>query len=500
LHIVTQACQPKRAAINARRHLRNVINIKATTRRAPITLSIFFSLLVIFPLWSTPLAGGASVLAQAQTTDFKELERTVEEELKETKTPGAAVAVINQGRVVFIKGFGVANVETGAAVTPEMLFRLGSTTKMFTGAAALVLAEQGKLKLDAPVGSFAKGLPPRLAQVTPHQLLSNTGGVADFAAPFISHDDSALAVMVRSWKDDVLFAEPGKIYSYSSPGFWLSGYVIEEAGQKAYADMMEELLFRPLGMARTTLRPLVAMTYPLSMGHSVQGENKTAVVIRPAFNNVAQWPAGSIYSSAAELSRFVMALLSGGRLEGKQVLPPSLFAKLSGKYAQMPGAPEVAYGYGLLNFEDRGVRLISHGGFSRGYGSMIQMVPEHNFAVIVVTNRSGETLRRTTEKAKELLLPLKPAEAEKPRKPLPLAPSDVARFSGRYVNATQVWEIYAKNDQLFLKYMDTEYALTKTGEDRLSYGDQLENELVLVTGTAGRADYLFTGLYSAKRN
>ena len=440
------------------------------------------------------------VSAQAQGTDFKELETVIQEELKETKTPGAAVVVISRGRVVFLKGFGVANVETGAPVTPDMLFRLGSTTKMFTGAAALLLAEQGKLKLDAPIGVYAKGLPQRLQQVTLHHLLSNTGGVGDFAAPFVSNDDSALATMVRSWKDDVLFAEPGKIYSYSSPGYWLSGYVIEEAGGKPYANMMEELLFRPLGMTRTTLRPLAAMTYPLSMGHSVAGRNKTAEVVRPAYNNVAQWPAGSIYSSATELSRFATALLSGGRLEDKQVLPPSLFNRLSGRHAPMPGSTEVYYGYGLLNFESRGVRLIMHGGFSRGYGSMIQMVPEHNFAIIVLTNKSGETLRRTTQKAQELVLPLKSQEAEKPARALPLTSSDISRFAGRYANATQVWEIFAKNERLFLKYMDTEYPLTKTGEDRLAFGDSLENELVMVQGSEGRAEYLFTGLYSAKRS
>lgn len=379
-----------------------------------------------------------------------------------------------------------------------MLFRLGSTTKMFTGAASVTLAERGRVKLDAPIGQFVKGIPPKLSRVSLHQLLSHTAGVGDFGAPFVSHDDSALSRMVQSWKDDVLFGEPGRLYSYSSPGYWLAGYVIEATAGKPYADAMEELLFKPLGMTRTTLRPQVAMTYPVALGHSIQSENKPTI-IRPAFNNVAMWPAGSMFSNVNDLSRFVSALFSRGQLDGQQVLPTSALEKLSGEHVSMPGDLRVHYGYGLLNFEVRGVRIVMHGGFSRGYGSMIQMAPEHGFAVIVLTNKSGETLPKTTEKAKELFLPLKPAAAEEPKMASAITPADVARFVGKFVNGPQTWEILAEGGRLVLKYQDSKEALTKTGEFRLSFGPTLENDIAFVSGKGGRAEYIFTGLYSAKR-
>src|ERR1044071_547411 len=430
--------------------------------------------------------------------DFGELEKVILEELKETGTPGAAVAIIKDGRVIFAKGFGVASIETGGAVTPDTLFRLGSTTKMFTGAAMVKLSGQGKIKLNEPIGKYAKGLPTKVSELTPHQLISNTAGVGDFSAPPPLHDDSALAAMVRFWKDYVRFGEAEKIYSYSSPGFWLAGYVIEETGGKPYADMMDELLFKPLGMNRTTFRPLVAMTYPLAVGHAAQEDGKPAV-IRPAYDNVAQWPAGSIFSSANDLSRFVTALLSGGRLGEAQALSPTLFKSLSGQHTLIPGERDAYYGYGLLNFEDRGVRMIMHGGFSRGYGSMIQMAPEHRFAVIVVTNKSGMTLNKTTSKAKELFLPLKPVEAEKPKEKLTLTAADLAAFAGKYVNGPQTWEILAKDNRLFLKDAEAEYALTKTGAQRLSFGDALENDIAFVPGSDGKMEYIFTGLYSGRR-
>jgi CubicO group peptidase (beta-lactamase class C family) len=452
----------------------------------------------ILPPLLTLLLLLSNFAAAQPAADFSELEKIILAELKQTNTPGAAVAVVSGGRVVFAKGFGVASVETGAPVTTEMLFRLGSTTKMFTGAALATMAEQGKLKLNAPIGDVAKGLSPRLSRLTAHQLLSNSAGMADLNAPFISHDDSALATMVRGWKDDVLFAEAGKIYSYASSGFWLAGYVLEEVSGKPYADAMEATLFKPLGMNRTTLRPHTAMTYPLAVGHALQAGKPE--VIRPAFNNVAMWPAGSIFSSVDDLSRFVTAFLASGKLDGKTVLPPSVFTALPGKHIAMPGDPASFYGYGLLNFESRGVRLWMHGGFSRGYGSMIQMAPEHGFAVIVLTNKSGETLNRTTTKVKELFLPLKPAVAEPPKKALPLTAADRTVFAGKYVNGPQIWEILAKDGRLFLREQGAELALSKTGKWQLSWGDALENDLVFVRGADGKAEYIFNGLYSARRS
>jgi CubicO group peptidase (beta-lactamase class C family) len=228
--------------------------------------------------------------------DFSELDKLVPEELKEKNTPGAVITVISGDQVVYQKAFGVANVETNAPMQPEMLFRLGSTTKMFTAAALLTLAEQNKINMNEPIASRVKGLNGRVGQVTPHHLLSNSAGVRDFAAPVISSDDPALGNMVHSWKDDIFFADQGEIYSYSSAGFWLSGFVVEELYGKPYADAMNELLFKPIGMERTTLRPFMAITYPFAIGHAV--ENGKPTILRPLFNNVAMWPAGSMWSNS----------------------------------------------------------------------------------------------------------------------------------------------------------------------------------------------------------
>ncbi len=336
----------------------------------------------------------------APLVDYSELDKLVTAELAEKNTPGAVITIISGDSIVYQKAFGVANVETNTAMQTEMLFRLGSTTKMFTAAALLTLAERDKIKMNEPIGSRVKGLNPKLSQVTPHSLLSNSAGIRDFAAPVISNDDAALGNMVRGWKDDVFFADQGEIYSYSSAGFWLSGFVIEDLYGKPYADAMTELLFTPLGMERTTLRPFMAITYPFATGHAV--ENGKPAILRPMFNNVAMWPAGSIFSNAKDLSRWVIALMNDGKVDGKQLLSTSLINQMVGHHVPVPGETDSFYGYGLTVFKYKGLEFVGHGGFSRGYGSMIQMVPSRKFAVIVLTNKSGETMRKSLNKAMEL--------------------------------------------------------------------------------------------------
>jgi CubicO group peptidase (beta-lactamase class C family) len=430
---------------------------------------------------------------QQPKPDFGELEKVALAELAETNTPGAAVGVVSGDRLVFAKGFGVSNVETGAPVTPDMLFRLGSTTKMFTAAAVATLAEESKLKLDEPIGKYAKGLSPKIAGLTAHQLLSHTAGLKDDAQMYGRHDDEALGDTARALKDDFLFAAPGRIYSYSNPGYWLSGYLIEAVDGQPYADVLDERIFKPLGMQRTTLRPTMAMTWPLAQGHDVSGREKPKV-IRPMADNVGNWPAGSIFSSVNDLSRFVIAFMNGGQIEGKQVLSPPLIKQLSSPQADQPGS-EWKYGYGLAIGKNRGVRMVEHSGGRSGYGSLIRMAPDHRFAVIILVNRSGGSLNKTAEKAMELMLPLEARVESKPT-PVPMTEAEMARYIGVYGDQPNRIEIAIKDGKLFLKAMGREAQVSKLGESQFSVtlpGASQAVEFTLVPGADGKTEFLFLG-------
>jgi CubicO group peptidase (beta-lactamase class C family) len=433
--------------------------------------------------------------AQQATPDFAELEKVVSDELKATNTPGAAIGIVRGDRLVYAKGFGTSNVESGAPVTPDMLFRLGSTTKMFTAAALVQLAEAGKLKLDEPIGKYTKGLSPKIAQLTSHQLLSHTGGLRDDAVMFGQHDDAALAETVRGLKDDFLFTEPGRIFSYSNAGYWLAGFVVEQVSGKPYADQLSEALFKPLGMQSTTLRPTMAMTWPLSQGH----EGTPPKVIRPAADNAGNWPAGSIFSSVNDLSRWVIALLNGGKLDGQQVLSPSLIALLSAPHAATPGS-QSHYGYGLTSVTQRGVRLLQHGGSRSGYGSAITLAPEQRVGLVILANRTGASLPKTAEKALELLLPFTP-KASETRQSIAMSEAEMQRCVGVFAQGSNIVELLLVEGKLFAKRGNQQFPVNKVGEARFTAGplDRPTVSFALVFGADGKAEYFHAGGRSLRR-
>jgi CubicO group peptidase (beta-lactamase class C family) len=460
-----------------------------------LRLSVFTLLAII--LASVP----ASLAIQEQQPDFGQLERTVLDELKQTNTPGATLAIVSGDRVIYTKAFGISNVETGAPMTPDMLFRIGSTTKMFTAAALVTLAEQGKLRLDEPIGKHVEGLNPKIGSLTAHQLLTHTAGIIDEAPMYGDHDDSAMGRTIRSWREDQLFTEPGKIISYSNPGYWLAGFVVESISRKPFADQLSESIFKPLGMTSTTFRPTVAMTYPLAQGHNAVGQ-AAPTVARPFADNAASWPAGSMFTNVLDLSRFIIAFMNGGKLEGKQVLAPQVIAKLSTPQVSIPSDPNARYGYGLMISNYRGVRIVEHGGSRSGYGSVIKMAPDQRFAVIVLGNRTGVALNKTAEKAMELMLPLKPKEQERSKQELPITASEMASYIGKYGQRDVIFEIFLKDGKLFLKQGPSELTIRRIGENRFAASAPQDTgalEFALVPGADGKAQYFQGGLRSAKR-
>src|SRR5688572_3011063 len=155
-------------------------------------------------LCSSSLAHQSFAL-EREAADWTKLEQTAHEEMKATNTPGAAIGVVKDGQLIFSRGLGVASIETGQPVTPETLFRLGSTTKMFTAAALVMLAEEGKLKLDEPAGKCVSGLHPAIAALTPHQLLTHTAGLTDESIMSGRPDDAALGDGIRQMDASWLF-------------------------------------------------------------------------------------------------------------------------------------------------------------------------------------------------------------------------------------------------------------------------------------------------------
>ncbi len=455
-----------------------------------------------FILLLTTLSAGAEPARapRAPLTPEQEaaITRAVEEELRESGAPGAAVAVVRGGETVYLKSFGVRSAEERTPVTPDTLFRLGSTTKMLTALATLDAAAKGLVDLDAPVRTYVRDVHPALGRVTLRQLLSHSAGMREAAASVQSKDDSALGNMVSGWKGDYLFAPPGDVFSYSGPGYWLAGLVLECVHGKPYADTMRERFFQPLGMARSTLRPLEALTSDFSQGHETLGGPRQ--LVRPMAENRAMYPAGSVFSSARELAHFASIVLRGGLDGERRVLPEAAVRDFFTAEVPLPGAgPEEArYGFGLVRFRQGTEEVLEHGGVRRGYGSHIRFLPAQQGAVILLTNRNGVTLYSSLGTISRTVFGL-PAPPGPPPAPPPVTAAEAERYTGTYTHADLVRFDVSWNGTALVLTTDAARPLQRVGE--ASFRTEEGQELVFVFKPGQpRARYLHTDLLTLVRS
>ncbi|WNG59754.1 beta-lactamase family protein [Archangium gephyra] len=452
-----------------------------------------WSVLVLLLMAATRADAADTALSQEVEANIT---RLIEEELRETRAPGAAVAIVRDGELVYLRAFGVRSLEERTPVTPDTLFRLGSTTKMMTALTLLDAAAKGRVNLDAPVRTYVKNLHPALGGVTPRQLLTHTAGMREASPSVQSKDDTALGEMVRGWKGDYLFAPPGDVFSYTGPGYWLAGLVLERVYGKPYAEVMREQFFQPLGMERGTFRPTEALTYDFSQGHEAAGD--ALKIIRPMAENTAMYPAGSAFSSARELARFATILLNGGLDGERRVLAEKTVRDFFTGQVPLPGTDVARYGFGLVTMRMGGTALFEHGGVRRGYGSHIRFLPERRGAVITLTNANGVTLRHSLDRITQTVFGL-PDEPPRNEQAEPLTTAGAERYTGTYVHAdlakfTVTWD----GKRLVLK-TDKEYPLERTGPDTFRTEDQQELAFVVKPGQP-RAKYLHMDLLSAIRS
>jgi CubicO group peptidase (beta-lactamase class C family) len=238
------------------------------------------------------------------------------------------------------------------------------------------------------------------------------------------------------------------------------------------------------------------MTWPLAQGH----EGAQPKVIRPADDNACNWPAGSIFSSVNDLSRWVMALLNDDKLDGQQVLTPGLLMQLAAQHAPVPGT-QSHYGYGLMNVQERGVRLFQHNGSRSGYGSSIIIAPEQRTALIILANRTGSSLPKTTAKTLELLLPLTAKSEPKPPAP-PMTAAEIDRCIGTFSQGQQRVELLKRDGKLWLKQGAQTLPVSQASENRYTAGEAGKppaTSFALVFDSSGKAEFFHAGLRSMRR-
>lgn len=296
------------------------------------------------------------------------------------QVPGAAVLVLHDGQPVFQRGYGLAVVEDGTAVTAQSNFRLASVSKQFTAAAILLLAEDGRLTLDDPLKRWLPSLPAAADAITLRQLLSHTSGLLDYedlmppGATAQLHDRDVLHLLET--QDRTLFT-PGSRYRYSNSGYALLALVVATASGQDFARFVKARIFTPLGMdASVAHQDGVDDVAHRAYGYSqIDGrwrrtdQSPTSAVLGD----------GGIYSSLADLAKWDAALYDA------RLLKPSSLRQAFAP-ATATDEPDVPfYGFGWrLNGQAQW-----HSGESIGFRNVILRYPAHRLTVIILSNRDG---------------------------------------------------------------------------------------------------------------
>ena len=352
------------------------------------------------PLISSPPPPPANVVAvspqpspglELTKTDFETfLDALIPSQLRNRDIAGAVVSVVKDGQVLFQKGYGYADVEAKKPVLPDQtLFRPGSISKLFTATAVMQLVEQGKLDLDGDINGYLDfAIPKTYAQpVTLRQLLTHTGGFEETLKNlFVAHESDIKPL--RSYLVNEMPARifpPGKIPSYSNYGFTLAGYIVERMSGERFERYIENHILKPLGMSHSTFdQPVPAQLVPQMSKAYLYASNKPR-----DFEWVQAAPAGALTTTAADMTRFMLAFLQDGSVDGVSILKPETVRQMETRqFAFQPMLPGL--GITFMEYLIDPVRIIAHGGDTVYFHSDMILIPDAHFGYFLSYNSLGK--------------------------------------------------------------------------------------------------------------
>lgn len=384
-----------------------------------IRSSAFLRCLVMLSLslgFLTPPQTTAALAPTATTVDpgtvaefFDEL---VPQQLAAAYIPGAVVTVVENGQVIFVRGYGYANVENQAPVDPEQtLFRIGSISKLFTWTAVMQLVEQGKLDLEADVNQYLDfKFPATFPQpITMKHLMSHTAGFEDDNFEY-SVRTAADIVPMGEWLEKHQPARvraPGQSLAYSNYGTRLAAYIVQRVSGLGFEDYVEKNILQPLNMTRTS--PRQPNPAPLAAGMATGYQYLDASFQALPYDYDSCAGASSINSSAADMARFMLAHLQAGG----SILKPETARRMQSILVSYH--PRLnSYLYGFYEMSQNGLRIIGHSGDRPGFHSILALIPELGTGIFIAYNGEVPTVlqERTLEAFVDHFFPAERSEPQ----------------------------------------------------------------------------------------
>jgi CubicO group peptidase (beta-lactamase class C family) len=342
------------------------------------------------------------------------------------------VLVAKNGRVIFGKSYGMADLEWNIPNSPTTRFNIASMTKQFTAASILLLEDRGKLKTDDLVKKYLPDAPASWDKITIYHLLTHTSGIPDDAAKYEPGIPDRLV-----FHDRPLNFQPGEQWSYTNLGYIVLGYLLEKISGQTYANFVQENIFKPLGMNDSGLDSNVTIIPRRASGYWPGGDGIENAE-RP--NLSIGFSAGSLYSTTEDLLRWEEGLF-GGRL-----LTAAALRKMTTPF-------KADYACGLHVNRINGHLMIEHDGNNIGFNADMAYYPEERLAVIVLANLNGTV----TGKITTALAAVAHRETVPPpsvQKEIPLPKEVLARYAGAYNFPDYSLEMVPEGNHLLVKFDD----------------------------------------------
>lgn len=320
------------------------------------------------------------------------LQHRLDQLIGEHDVPGAAFGVVLGDEQIEIAS-GVLNVNTGAAVTPDSVFQIGSIGKIYTATVIMQMVDEGTVDLDEPVVTYVPELtladPEATKTITVRQLLNHTSGIDGDHFEDFGRGDDCLERYVASMAELTQVTPPGRVFSYCNAGWVLAGRLVECVDGVGFDQAFTRRLFERLGMARSTMLPEEAILHGVSVGHTVDPGTKQASVVGQWMLPRSLGPAGLVCQPVGELLAFARLHLDHGRSPGgAQILSERSVAAMQQPSVTLPDPYTLgpAWGLGWILFDWGREAVIGHDGATLGQGGFLRLVPERHLAVALLAN------------------------------------------------------------------------------------------------------------------
>jgi CubicO group peptidase (beta-lactamase class C family) len=308
------------------------------------------------------------------------IDALVEAAMTEGGITGASVGILERGRIIHARGYGLRDVENMLPDTEETVYGIGSITKQFTAAAIMRLAETGQIRLDGHISEYLPGYPTHAMAVTIRSLLNHTSGIPNYTLMESWWRTMAVEMapreVIRVFENEPLDFASGSRFSYSNSGYFLLGLIVEEVSGRPFGGYLNEEFFIPLGLGSTRYCDRQALIPDRASGYKFEGGS----LVHAAFVSPSQaYSAGAVCSNVLDLMRWSRALEEGIAVGKDSYLEMTSPGSLT-------DGSEIEYGMGLAISHLDGHRRVTHVGGTLGFSSQIARYPDDELTVVVLTN------------------------------------------------------------------------------------------------------------------